>query len=132
VVANSPAVSFLAKIEHGCLILRDAGSDDDISDWDPTSSSWYQQGSSLIFGVQAAVDGPVECEVWKSAPPAVLPASLFEVSLPCPSGWLVLHDPNDHARMQFTGFRNSAICSTMVDDLQFPAKVQILLREEGK
>ncbi|MCF0078609.1 hypothetical protein LZ269_14495 [Streptomyces lomondensis] len=125
-------VAFLAKIEHGCLILRDAGSDDDVSDWDPTSSSWHREGSSLIFGVQASVDGPVECEVWKSAPPATLPANLFEESLPCPSGWLVLHDPNEHARMQFSGFRNSVLCSVMVDDLQFPSKVQILLRGEGQ
>jgi hypothetical protein len=131
-VANGPVVAFLAKIGHGCLILRDAGSDDDVSDWDPASSSWYREGSSLIFGVQASVDGPVECEVWKSAPPAMLPANLFEVSLPCPSGWLALHDPNDYARMQFVGFRGSVICSVMVDDPQFPSKVQILLREEGK
>lgn len=131
-VANSPVVAFLAKIDHGCLILRDAGSDDDVSDWDPASSSWYREGSSLIFGVQASVDGPVECEVWKSTPHAVLPANLFEVSLLCPSGWLVLHDPNEYARMQFAGFRGSVICSVMVDDPQFPSKVQILLRGEGK
>lgn len=131
-VANRPMVSFLAKMEHGCLILRDAGSDDDVSDWDPTSSSWYREGSSIIFGVQASVDGPVECEVWKSAPLAVLPVDLFEISLPCPSGWLVLHDPNEYTRMQFMGFRDSVICSVMVDDPQFPSKVQILLREEGK
>ncbi|GHJ29483.1 hypothetical protein TPA0910_39160 [Streptomyces hygroscopicus subsp. sporocinereus] len=131
-VANSPVVAFLAKIEHGCLILRDAGSDDDVSDWDPASSSWYQEGSSLIFGVQASVDGPVECKVWKSTPPVVLPANLFEVSLPCPSGWLVLHDPNEHARMQFTGFRDSVTCLVMVDDPQFPSQVQILLRAEGE
>ncbi|MEF9881742.1 hypothetical protein [Streptomyces sp. P9-A4] len=130
-VADSPVVSFLAKIEHGCLILRDAGSDDDVSDWDPASNSWYQEGSSLIFGVQASVDGPVECEVWKSIPPVMLPASLFVTSLPCSSGWLVLHDPNEYARMQFTGFRGSVACSVMVDDLQFPSKIQILLRAEA-
>ena len=131
-VASSPLVAFLAKIEHGCLILRDAGSDDDVSDWDPRSSSWYREGSSLIFSVQAGVDGPVECEVWKPAPPTVLPARLFEASLPCSSGWLVLHDANDYVRMQFLGFRDSVICSVMVDDPQFPSKVQILLSAEGK
>ncbi len=131
-VASSPLVAFLAKIEHGCLILRDARSDDDVSDWDPMSSSWYREGSSLIFSVQAGVDGPVECEVWKSAPPMALPARLFEAPLPCPSGWLVLHDANDYVRMQFLGFRDSVICSVMVDDPQFPSKVQILLSAEGK
>ncbi|MFD7750094.1 hypothetical protein ACFV2V_29410 [Streptomyces sp. NPDC059698] len=131
-VASSPLIAFLAKIEHGCLILRDAGSDDDVSDWDPTSSSWYREGSSLIFSVQAGVDGPVECEVWKSAPPTALPARLFEASLPCSSGWLVLHDANDYVRMQFLGFRDSVICSAMVDDPQFPSKIQILLSAEGE
>ncbi|GAB3213531.1 hypothetical protein GCM10027294_45880 [Marinactinospora endophytica] len=131
-VASSPSVAFLAKIEHGCLILQDAGSDDDVSDWDPTSSSWYREGGSLIFSVQAGVDGPVECEVWKSAPLTVLPAKLFEASLPCSSGWLVLRDANDYVRMQFLGFRDSVICSVMVDDPQFPSKVQILLSAEGK
>ena len=130
-VDSSPMVSFLAKIEHGCLILRDAGGDDDVSDWDPASSRWYREGSSLIFGVQASVDGPVECQVWKSAPAAALPAKLFEVTLPCPSGWLVLHDPNDYVRMQFPAFRDSVFCSAMVDDPQFPSKVQILLSEVG-
>lgn len=129
---NSPVVSFTAKIQHGCLILRDVRSDADVSDWDPTSSNWYQEGDSLIFGVQHSIEGPVACEVWKSVPPAVLPANLFEVSLPCPSGWLVLHDPNEHARMQFRGFRGSAICSALVDDPHSPSKVQILLREEDK
>lgn len=129
-VADNPVVSFLAKIEHGCLILRDAGSDDDVSDWDPTSSHWYSAGSSLIFGVQAAVDGPVACEVWKSTPPVSLPVNLFETSLLCPSGWLVLQDPNEHARLRFTGFRGSVVCSVVVDDPQFPSRVQILLRKE--
>jgi hypothetical protein len=131
-VVNSPVVAFLAKIAHGCLILRDATSEDDVSDWDPESSSWYREGSSLIFGVQAGVDGPVECEVWKSDPPETLPANLFEVSLPCPSGWLVLHDPNEYARMQFAAFRESVLCSVMVDDLCFPAKVQIVLKDGRK
>lgn len=125
-------VAFLAGIEHGCLILRDVGSDDEVGDWDPASNSWYQEGSSLIFGVQAGVDGPVECQIWKSTPPVVLPVNLLEVSLLCPSGWLVLHDPNEHARMQFTGFRGSVTCSVMVDDPQFPSKVQILLKAEGE
>lgn len=131
-VASNPLVAFLAKVEHGCLILRDVGSDDDVSDWDPISSSWHQEGSSLIFSVQASVDGPVECEVWKSAPPTTLPAKLFETSLPCPSGWLVLHDANDYARMQFLAFRGSVICSVMVDDPRFPSKVQILLDARSK
>jgi hypothetical protein len=34
--------------------------------------------------------------------------------------------------MQFAGFRGSVICSVMVDDPQFPSKVQIVLREEVK
>ncbi|GGR85519.1 hypothetical protein GCM10010236_45250 [Streptomyces eurythermus] len=131
-VARGPVAAFQAKIEHGCLILRDAGSEDDVSDWDPASNSWYQEGSAVIFGVQASVDGPVECEVWKSAPPEALPVTLVEVSLPCPSGWLVLHDPNEHARMQFAGFPGSVSCSVMVDDPQFPSQVQILLGEKDK
>ncbi|MDI6516181.1 hypothetical protein QMA61_08260 [Streptomyces coelicoflavus] len=131
-VASGPLVAFLAKIEHGCLILQDARSEDDVSDWDPTSSSWYREGGSLIFSVQAGVDGPVECEVWKSPPSTMLPANLFETSLLCSSGWLVLHDANDYVRMQFMGFRDAVKCSVMVDDPQFPSKVQILLGVDGK
>lgn len=126
-VANGPAVSFLAKVEHGCLILRDAVSEDDVTGWDPEASHWHRAGSSLIFGVQASVDGPVECEVWKSVPPTKLPAMLFEGRLSCPSGWLVLHDPNEYVRMQFVGTRGPLLCSVSVDDLQFPSKVQIML-----
>lgn len=128
-VADGPVVAFLAKIQHGCLILRDAASEDDVADWDPRSTSWYREGSSLIFAVQAGVDGPVHCEVWKSAPPAKLPAKLFETTLPCPSAWLVVHDPNDHARMRFLGFRGSVVCSVFVDDPQFPSEVQIVLAQ---
>ncbi|MEU7948336.1 hypothetical protein AB0C50_26930 [Micromonospora taraxaci] len=129
-VDDYPVVAFLAKIEHGCLLLEDAGSDDDISDWDPAASSWYQDGSSIIFSVRPSIVGPVECEVWKSTPRTALPSALFETLLPCPSGRLVLHDPNNHARMQFRGFRGSVICLVMADDPQFPSKVQILLREQ--
>ena|SRR5690349_9328058 len=131
-VDSYPVISFLAKIEHGCLILEDAGSDDDISDWDPAASSWYQEGSSIIFSVRPSIVGPVECEVWKSIPSAAVSLTFFETLLPCPSGRLVLHDPNNHARMQFRGFRGSVICSVMVDDLRLPSKVQILLREQGE
>lgn len=131
-VASGLLVAFLAKIEHGCLILRDARSDDDVSDWDPTSSSWYREGGSLIFSVRAGVDGPVECEVWQSAPPRTLPTSLFETSLLCSSGWLVLHDANEYVRLQFMGLRDSVNCSVMTDDPQFPSKVQILLSVDGE
>jgi hypothetical protein len=131
-VASDPAVAFLAKVEHGCLILRDVESGDDISEWDPESSNWHKEGSSLIFGVQASVDGPVRCEVWKSHPPGVLPAQLLETTLPCPSGWLVLHDSNDYVRLQFAGVRGSVQCSVMVDDVQFPSEVQILLHKAAK
>lgn len=130
--ASGLLIAFLAKIEHGCLILRDARSDDDVSDWDPASSSWYRAGGSLIFSVQASVDGPVECEVWQSAPSRMLPTSLFETSLLCSSGWLVLHDANDYVHMQFMRFRDSVKCSVMADDPQFPSKVQILLSADGE
>ncbi|QVJ02632.1 hypothetical protein KGD82_09810 [Nocardiopsis eucommiae] len=123
-------VAFFAKIEHGCLILRDSVSDDDISDWDPELSGWHQEGSSIIFGVQASVDGPVECEVWKSAPAVALPVKILEASLSCSSGWLVVHDPSEHVRMQFGGIRELENCSVMVDDAQFPARVQILLSDD--
>ena len=126
-VAIPPTVAFLAKVEHGCLILRDVGSDGDVSEWDPESNAWYADGGSLIFGVQAGVDGPVKCEVWKSQPPAMLPAKLLEVTLPCPSGWLVLQDPNEYVKLQFAGARGAVLCSVRVDDLQVPAEVQILL-----
>lgn len=122
-VVDSPTVAFLARIEHGCLILRDALSDDDVSEWEPQSSMWHREGSALIFGVQPSVDGAVECEVWKATPPAELPVTLLEVSLPCPSGWLVLHDPNEHVRMQFGAFRDPVTCAVTVDDPQFPSRV---------
>lgn len=123
----SPVASFRAKIEHGCLILQDVSSENDVADWDPATSNWYREGSSIIFGVRPGVDGPVECEVWTSSPPAVLPVKLFEDELPCPSGWLVIHDPNEHVRMQFRGIRGSMHSSVMVDDAQFPSRVQVIL-----
>jgi hypothetical protein len=124
---DGPVISFRAKVDHGCLVLRDVQGDDDISEWDPSSAKWYRSGNSIVFGVLPGSEGWVECEVWKSPPVAPLPISLFVDEILSQSGWLVIHDPNEHVRMQFRGPRGLVKTSVRVDDADFASEVQIIV-----
>jgi hypothetical protein len=120
-------LSFHAKVEHGCLVVRDLQSGDDVSDWDPSSETWYKSGSSIIFAVLPESEGWVDCEVWKASPVTPLPISLFIEEMPNESGRLVLHDPNERVRMQFRGVRGGVRISALVDDRDFASKVQLIV-----
>lgn len=124
-------LSFRAKMDHGCLVLRDAQGDDDISDWDPSIANWYTVGSSIVFGVLPGAEGPIECEVWKATPVEPLAISLFVDEIPCDSGWIVLHDPNEYVRMQFRGLRGRVKVSVLVDDAEFASKIQVVVESAG-
>jgi len=120
-------LSFHTKVEHGCLLVRDLQSGDDISDWDPSSQNWFKSGSAIIFAVLPESDGWVDCEVWKAPPVSALPISLFAEEIPNESGRLVLHDPNERVRMQFRGMRGRVRISVLVDDRRFASKVQLIV-----
>ncbi|WP_156038250.1 hypothetical protein [Actinoalloteichus caeruleus] len=126
-VKEAPIASFIAYIEHGCLILQDVASDGDISDWDPNEANWHQDESSIIFSVMPSVVNPVSCEVWRSTPPTILPLTLFETELPCPHGMLVVHDPNEHVKVAFYEENKVTHCSVRVDDAQNASYVQIII-----
>lgn len=119
---SGSVLSFRTRVDHGCLVVRDMQGDDDVSDWDPSSSNPYKSGSSAIFGVLSASEGWIECEVWKTRPDHLLPIRLFAEEITSPSGWLVVHDPNEHVRMTFRGIPGSARVSVLVDDREFAAK----------
>jgi hypothetical protein len=120
-------ISFHAKMEHGCLVVRDLRSGDDVSEWDPSSKHWYNAGSSIIFAVLPESEGWVDCEVWKALPESPLPISLFIEEISNESGRLVLHDPSERVRMQFRGVRGRVKISALVDDRDFATKVQLIV-----
>ncbi|MFD4536179.1 hypothetical protein ACFWNL_35795 [Kitasatospora sp. NPDC058397] len=127
---SDSVLSFRVRVDHGCLLVRDMQGDDDVSDWDPGSSNWYKSGSSVIFGVLPASEGWIECEVWKSRPHHLLPIRLFAEKIESPSGWLVIHDPNEHVRMAFRGSLGSTRVSALVDNRDFASKVQIVIGDD--
>lgn len=120
-------LSFHAKVGHGCLVIRDLNSEDDVSDWDPASENWYNSGSSIIFAVLPESEGWVDCEVWKTPPINPLPISLFIEEISDESGQLALHDPNERVCMKFRGVRGRVIISALVDDRNFASKVQLIV-----
>lgn len=124
-----PLLSFRAKASHGALIVRGLQAKDDISDWDPTTSNWHQVGQSVIFGVLPDSEGPTEFEVWTSRPGNLLPTRLFETNIAVDNGWLVVHDPNEHIRMEFHGKRGQMAISARGDDLECPSKVQLIFAD---
>jgi hypothetical protein len=121
------------RTDHGSLIIGDSENADDLSEWDPVESPWYSGRQSIIFGVLPASEGWVECEIWNGVPEAPLPYRLFEVAIVVDSGWLVLHDPNEDARIRFRRKRGTVTISALVDDLAFASRVQLSLTDaEGQ
>lgn len=126
-MVGTRVVYFGAVIHHGCLFLGDVNSDSDMSDWSPGESSWHKEGNRVVFNVLPGVDGMVECSVWRGPPPDVLPYELFGDKFSCPSGWLEIYDAAGCVHVKFPAKRDTLAFRVMVDDVDFPAKIQIIL-----
>jgi hypothetical protein len=122
-------LSFRAKVEHGCLVVRAVEAEDDLTDWDPRVENWYKSGSSMIFGVLPAAEGPIEVEVWDQIPAQALPIELFSDVISPKSGILVIHDPNEDVQMRFRSAVGNARLSALVDDATFPSRVQLIVEK---
>jgi hypothetical protein len=128
---NGPVLSFQAKVDHGCLIVRDVGAEDDLTDWDPADANWYRSGSSIIFGVMPGSEGPVECAVFDEQPASALPVVLARQEISAPSRRLVVHDPNETVRFEFRVRAEVVELLLLVDDADFASQVQIVSTPVG-
>jgi hypothetical protein len=81
-----------------------------------------------MFAVQPAVDGEVKFDIWRGDPEETLPESLLESEITLAHGRIVLADPNEDFRVSVPGLRNGGRVSVLVDDLNYPAEVQVVLR----
>lgn len=122
-------LSFRTKVEHGCLLVRAVEADDDLTSWDPRAENWHKSGSSVIFGVLPAVEGPIEVEVWDQSPVQPLPIELFSQTLSPKSGVMVVHDPNEDVQMRFRSAAGNVSVCALVDDATFPARIQLVIKK---
>lgn len=124
-------LSFRAKVDHGCLIVRDVGAEDDLTDWDPAEANWHRSGNSVIFGVMPGSEGPVECEVFDEQPAEALPVVLARLEISSPSRRLVVHDPNEAVQLEFQAGASNVELILLVDDVDFASQVQIVSIPRG-
>lgn len=116
-----------APVDHGCVFLRDAESKETHGSWEPRSSRVNATDDSILFSVQPSVDGEVEFEIWRGKPESPLPQVLYEGSLALAHGRISMHDPNQDFKIEIAGLGAGGPVSILVDDLDFPARVQIAL-----
>jgi hypothetical protein len=83
---------------------------------------------SVLFAVLPSVEGDVEFEIWKGEPYAPLPLVMYKGSIRLVHGTIVLHDPDEDFKIEIPGLGHGGPISILVDDIDFPEKVQIVLR----
>jgi hypothetical protein len=116
-----------APVHHGCVFLRDVESKETHEDWDPPASLVSAGDDSVLFAVLPPDDGDVEFEVWRGEPYTPLPLVMYKGSIRLAHGAIVLHDPDDEFKLEISGLGHGGPLSILVDDADFPAKVQIIL-----
>jgi hypothetical protein len=118
-------VAFEYESRHGCVVVRDSESDGDVSTA-PRDSLWFFDRSSAVLAVQPGVEGPVRCEVWIGMPDDPLPFraadEVFEIA-----GALEVEDPAGVVAAALAWVRDSRRLVVLVDDGQFPARVQFVI-----
>lgn len=126
--STAPIRILTAPVHHGCVLLRDVESNEAHEDWDSSFSRVSAGDDSVLFAVLPSVDGDVKFEIWQSEPYTPLPLVMHEGSIRLANGWIVLHDPDDDFKIEISGLGQGGPFSILVDDADFPTKVQIVLR----
>jgi hypothetical protein len=122
--------AFTASVHHGCLILRDVGSTADHAQWDPRTSAQEMHSDSIIFKVQAAVDGPVNVRVWRGeAEPGGPAERYFSGTVRSAHGRLVLHDPNEDVSLTFRVVAGTNSFTVTTDSTRFPEVLDIVFHD---
>jgi hypothetical protein len=116
-----------APVDHGSVFLRDSESRETHGNWNPESSPVSFSDDSVLFSVQPSVDGEVEFEIWRGEPKGPLAKVLYNGSILLAHGRIVMHDANDDFRIEIPGLGHGGPVSILVDDEDFPKKVQVVL-----
>jgi hypothetical protein len=119
--------ALMAPVRHGCVFLRAVESKDTHEDWDPPVHRVSAGDDSVLFAVLPSVDGDVEFEIWRGQPYTPLPLVMYEGSIRLAHGAIVLHDPDDEFKLEVSGLGRGGSLSILVDDVDFPTSVQIVL-----
>jgi len=117
-----------APVLHGCVFLRDVESKEAHEDWNPRVSRVSAGDDSVFFAVLPSVEGDVEFEIWRGELYTPLPLVMYKGSIRLAHGAIVLHDPDDDFRLVVPGLGHGGPLSILVDDADFPTKVQIVLQ----
>ena len=117
--------------EQGCFVVRDTESEGDTSAWEPREQPWLVDRGSAIFAVRPATEGMVRCEVWRDAVVDELPHQLFSEGFTI-SGALFIGDPSGLAAIELPHVRGERTVRVLVDDLDWPSKVHVVVTEGGR
>jgi hypothetical protein len=122
--------AFEVPIHHGALVVSSVDDAAELSEWDPSVDAYFRDSQSLIFAVQAAVDGKVRCEIWNELPPEEMRQNYRVVheTMEFKSGWRVW-DPEGLVQIQLRPVRDARTLSIFVDDRDWPEQVQIVLED---
>jgi hypothetical protein len=119
--------ALLAPVHHGAVFLEDTESKETHERWDPESSQVNWGDDSLLFSVRPSVDGDVEFQIWRGEPEIPLTGALYQGSITLAHGRIVMRDANDDFRIEIPGLGHGGSVSILVDNVDFPGKVQIAL-----
>jgi hypothetical protein len=117
----------VAPVEHGYVLLRDAESTEAHVGWDPDTALVSYAPDSILFSVRRSADGEVALEIFRGIPDRPLDNRLLAGEIYLAHGRIVLHDPNDDFRVEVPGLGHGGPLSILVDEIDLPAKVQIVL-----
>ena len=85
---------------------------------------------SAIFGVRPATEGMVRCEVWREAAEDELPHEVFSVDFAI-DGALHVGDPSGFAAIELPDVRGERSVRVLVNDPDWPSKVQVVVTGGG-
>lgn len=119
--------ALMAPVQRGCVFLRDVESQETHEDWNPRISHVSAGDDSVLFAVLPSVEGDVEFEIWRGEPRTPLPLVMYKGSIRLLHGLIVLHDSDDDFKLEVRGLGHGGPLSILVDDTDFPARVQIVL-----
>lgn len=118
-------------VEQGCLVVRDTESEGDTSAWAPRGEPWLVDRGSAIFAVRPATEGMVRCEVWRDAAVDELPHQMFSEGFTI-SGALLIGDPSGLAAITLPHVRGARRVRVLVNDPDWPSKVQVVVTDGGR
>jgi hypothetical protein len=124
--------SFVTFFDHGLLVVEDSESSAAHDEWDSASEYVHFEDDSIYVAVQSVVDGPVEVCIYRENRKRNDMEGLTETfsgNFESRSGRLRIHDSDEKTVVTVPMRRGSNRLAVLVDELNFAARVVVLVGE---